>query len=263
MKPYAYMIKVKVLLALTYKHEVFLTFLSQIVLLFVTTYFWKAAYNGIETVAGVDERGMLTYSVMALALGSLFSISIENSVRGKIRMGNVAVDYIKPVNIFFMYFAEDIGESVTVFFQKVVPQLIFAAIFVVVPYPASALHFALFLVSASLSYMILWFICAIFALFYFWAIDIGPIGTIKNYIIMILSGSFIPMWFFPDFIQGILVYLPFIYTYQLPLSIYIGRGTLGEMLRGMAVQIAWMALFALLFARLKRRVEKNILVQGG
>ena len=263
MKAYIYMIKVKLLLALSYKYEVFLTFVTQIILLFVTAYFWKAAYKGIDTVEQVNEQGMLIYAVLALALGELFTISIENNVRRKIRQGNVAVDYIKPVHIFLMYFSEDIGEMITTIIQKVIPMLIFSTIFVVVPVPASFAHFILFLISIAFSYLILWYISAIFAMFNFIVIDIGPIGMIKDYIILILSGSFIPIWFFPDFIQKILVYLPFIYTYQLPLSIFIGKTTYLQAFSSMAIQIVWVLVFAILFTLLKNRIEKNILVQGG
>lgn len=257
------MIKIKLLLALSYRYEVFITFITQIILLFVSSFFWKAAYKGIDSVAMVNERQMLIYSVISIILGNIFSISVEDSIRQKVRKGNVAVDFLKPVNIFYMYFSEDIGNVVTSVVQQIIPILIVSSLFIVVPAPASAVHFILFLVSVCCSYLIMWLISAIFGLFYFWVIDIGPLGEIKNYMILILSGSFVPVWLFPPIIQKTLVFLPFVYIYQFPISVFIGKTSPMPALTGIAVQAVWILGFGLLFGKIKRHVEKNIMVQGG
>lgn len=263
MKPYLYMIKIKLLLALSYRFEVLITFFSQIVILFASSFFWKAAYNGINTVAMVNENQMLIYSVLSIILGNIFSMSIENSIRQKVRSGNVAIDFIKPVNIFYMYLSEDIGNTITAILQRSIPILIFSSLFIVTPIPASAAHFFIFLISVCLSYIIMWIISAIFGLFYFWAIDLGPLSEIKRYIILILSGSFIPIWFFPETVQRILAYLPFIYIYQFPLSVFIGRTSVTEALKVLCIQLLWIFILGLLFSKMKKSVENNILVQGG
>lgn len=263
MGPYLYMTKIKLLMALNYRSEFFINLLVQVILLFTTALFWKAAYKGIDTVEMVNEQQMLVYSIISIILTNSFGINVENALRGKVRMGSVAVDYIKPVKIFLMYFSEDIGNVVTSFIQNVIPIFIFSSLFIIVPKPASTVHFLLFLVSSVFSYMILWFIAAIFGLFYFRVIDMGPVGGIKDYLIKILSGTFVPIWFFPTPVQNALQFLPFIYTYQLPISIFIGRASFEDAVKGMLVQIIWILIFGVLFMRLKKSIEKNIFVQGG
>ncbi len=263
MSSYLYMIKVKLLLAFNYRAEFFIGMISKMVLLSATAFFWKAAYKGIDVQGAVNERQMLIYSVISIIMSQIFSISVEDNIRSRVRMGNVAVDFIKPVNVFLMYFSEDIGNAVTSIVQKVVPIIIFSVLFIVTPVPYSILHFMLFAVSAIISYMILWFSNAIFGLFYFWAIDMGPLGTIKDYLILILSGSFVPIWFFPQSVQAVLKCLPFIYMYQHPISIYIGKVSYSEAAGGIFIQIVWTVIFALIFNHIKKRVERNVLVQGG
>ena len=80
---------------------------------------------------------------------------------------------------------------------------------------------------------------------------------------MILSGSFVPVWLFPEPIRIVLNFLPFIYTYQHPLSIYIGKISYTEAIFGIGVQLFWVIIFMGIFYVLKQRVEKNIMVQGG
>jgi ABC-2 type transport system permease protein len=91
----------------------------------------------------------------------------------------------------------------------------------------------------------------------------GPIASIKNYLISILSGAFVPIWFFPKTVQNILSFFPFVYTYQQPLGIYIGRTSTGAVLKGMSIQVIWILIFFILFSKLEKRAFKNIMVQGG
>jgi len=237
--------------------------MSQFVMLIATTFFWRAAYSGLGTVGDVSQEQMLTYNVISIIMAGVFQIEIEMNIREKVRRGNVAVDFIKPVNVFLMYLAEDVGNMFTNIVRTALPILLCSVLFIVVPSPASAMHFMLFFVSAAFSYIILWLISAIFGLFYFWAIELGPLSSIKDYLIRILSGSFIPIWFFPDIVQDILKYQPFIYIYQHPLGIFIGRTPLPEALSGMLIQLVWIGILAVCFKLLERRMSGNILVQGG
>jgi len=262
-RPYLYVVKIRVLLAMTYRFEVIISVLTSIIVMLVTALVWRTAFSGIDQVAGVNETQMLKYSIMAIILAGIYSFSIEDNMRQKIRNGNVSVDYIKPVKVFLMYFLEDVGGSTVYFFQKAIPILITASLIVVVPLPASLPGFMLFLLSAALSYLIMWYISAIFALLYFKAINLGPLGAVKNHLILILSGSFVPIWFFPEYIQRVLQFLPFIYIYQLPLGIFVGRYLLHEAITGMAIQAVWCTFFMLAFLFYGKRVTNNLLIQGG
>ena len=266
MKPYLYVIKVRILLTLSYRFEVFSSILTGTLFMFASVFFWRTAYAGIDQVAQVSLNQMLCYGVMSVILGMFFqdiTFTVENEVQQKVQQGNISVDYIKPVNVFLMYFFQDVGNSFMAFVLKGIPVLIFAALFVVTPLPPSLPHFLLFYISAWISYTILWYMSALFALLYFKAINLGNLGYIKKYTILILSGSFVPTWFFPEWIQHVLSFLPFVYIYQLPLGIFVGRISLAEAVGDMVIQAVWCVFFGLLFAFCQRRVEKNVLVQGG
>ncbi len=257
------MVKIRLLLALSYRWEVYINLLGQIGVLFVTAFFWHAAYSKVDVAAGVNERQMITYAIMAIVMGNVFSISIEDTLRGKVRMGNIAIDYIKPINVFLMYFFEEFGGIVTALLQSALPVFVCACLFIIAPLPASAAHLGLFAVSSVLSYMIQWLLSAMFGLLYLKVIDMGPLGNVKSQIIRLLAGVVVPIWFFPQIVQDILKYLPFIYMYQFPLSIYIGRASFDEIAAGFIVQSLWLIVFFICFIIYKRRTEGNIMVQGG
>lgn len=263
MKPYIYMLKIKFLLLFTYKAEIYISLSTYMILLISTAFFWKAAFNGFEHLAGISEQQILIYTIMSLLIRNWHSITVEKNIRNRIRLGDISVDLIKPINIFCMYFAEDIGQTITSIVQCTLPLVICSAFFVTKPIPASIGHFSLFIISFCLGYLVLWLISLLFGLLYFRFIDLGPLSDIKDSILAFLSGSFVPFWFFSERIQSISNFLPFIYIYQFPIGIYIGKYTIFESMMGCCWQIAWILFFLYAFHKIEKHIENIILIQGG
>ena len=260
---YLYYIKIKVLESLTYKYEFFITIIKQFFFIFVTALFWRALYANVSEPMEVSVEDMLIYSVISVFLQNFFSRSVEGELRNRIRTGNISLDYLKPINMFGMMFANDVGNIIVNLVQRFLPVLVFSMIFIVVPLTVSGMAFILFVISTLMSFFILWNISAIFGLLYFWMTDTGDIGGVKEHIINLLSGALIPIWFFPKTLQTVLDFLPFVYTYQLPISIFIGKLSVQEAIISMGIQLLWCAVFFGIFILVSKRALKNIMIQGG
>ena len=78
-----------------------------------------------------------------------------------------------------------------------------------------------------------------------------------------LSGAMIPLWFFPEWLRNAMYCLPFVYMYQEPLSIYIGKYTPAECLIKLGIQLAWLVGLAVIFMFAQKRATSRVLVQGG
>lgn len=57
--------------------------------------------------------------------------------------------------------------------------------------------------------------------------------------------------------------LPFVYMYQEPLSMYIGKYSPVECLAKLGVQAAWLAGLLVVFAIAQNRAAHRVMVQGG
>jgi ABC-2 type transport system permease protein len=262
-KPYLYIAKTKVLSSLAYRFDVFSSIAIQCLVLIATSFFWVAVYNGQQSAMGVTKEQMLTYSIISAILSCIFTANVEDRVIQSVRKGSVALDMLKPVSVFGMYLAEDLGAIVITLCQNVLPLLLISVVLIQIPVPSSALNFLLFLLSVVLSYFINWLITACFSMISFFVISIGPLHQTKNVLIRILSGSIIPLWFFPENLQGVLRFLPFMYIYQLPLSIYIGKLGLTEILTQTGLQLVWLLILYGVFRLIQKKVFSNVLIQGG
>ena len=263
MKSYFFISKIKIQTALAYRFNVISTILIQCLIMYAMSCFWIAAYDGTQTVAGVSQQDMITYTTISVIIGNLLTIGVQRRIENGVRTGSVALDMLKPVCIYGIYLAEDIGDAIAALFQKAVPLALVGTLLFGAPKPASLLHFILFLFSFVIGYLINWILAALLGLCAFKTLKLGPLANVKGFIMKLLSGSIFPLWFFPVGFRKVLELLPFMYIYQLPLGIYIGQYTMEEIAFRTGLQLFWCAVLWLLFDVLQKKMAAAVLVQGG
>lgn len=262
-KAYFYVYKIRIQKALAYKFDVYGNIIWQCIVMFSTAFFWKALYVGHDTVKGVQIEDMLVYTIVSSMMNLLFRVDVESRVISSVRKGTVATDMLKPINLYGIYFFEDLGYTTSILFQNVLPILVIGSLFIAVPKPDSVGAFLLFLPCVILSYLINWLLAACYSTWAFTAIHMSPMVAVKQHLVRLLSGSIIPMWFFPEWLSDILNLLPFVYIYQLPLDIYIGKYDMVTLLPRIGIQLVWLLLLGVLFLFLQKRVTKHVMIQGG
>ena len=260
---YFYIIKTQIIKSMTYEFNVYGNIIMQTIIMITSAYFWKALYKDQSMVGDVDAGNMLTYIVISSALSVLLITNVERRIEQSVEKGTVATDMIKPVNLFGMYFAEDIGSIIALIFQNMVPILLIGSLMIKVPVMADIRALPLFIISVMESFLINWLLAALFGMIAFKTMNISALLQVKKHLIRLLSGSIIPVWFFPEAVANVLNALPFVYIYQLPLSIYIGRGDWDEHIAQMKIQSLWMVVLLVIFYFVQNRATKKVMVQGG
>ena len=261
--PYGYLCRIRIQRALAYNFDVFSTIALQCLIMFASSFFWMALYTKNTLMMGVTREEMFTYTIISSLMSCILNVNVEMRIIQSVQNGSVATDLIKPVNLFGIYLAEDIGSSIMALLQNAIPLILVGCIFIQIPKPASISALILFLISFVLSYAINWTFASIFGMWAFTAISMRPMVEVKKHLIRLLSGSIIPLWFFPDWLRGILNILPFSYIYQMPLSIYIGKLDSSTIAFQFTIQIMWLILLSVIFIQIKKRVLKKVMVQGG
>ena len=263
MKKYFYIIKTQIIKSMTYEFNVYGNIVMQTIIMITSSYFWKALYRNQSSAAGVNAEDMLTYIIMSSVLSVLFITNVERRIEQSVEKGTVATDMMKPVNLFGVYFAEDIGSIIALVFQNMLPILLIGSLLIKVPVMKNPGDLPLFLLSVILSFLINWLIAALFGMIAFSAVNISALIQVKKHLLRLLSGSIIPIWFFPSAVSKVLSALPFIYIYQLPLSIYIGRGSRAEHLAQIQIQFVWLLILTGVFIAIQKQVTRKVMVQGG
>lgn len=263
MKAYIYVAKMRLQTMMAYRMDTWTFMIMQCLIMAAMGFFWRAVYGGAEASHGVTGDMMVTYTVISQLMSSLYYMGVEDRISDAVKSGSIATDMIKPVNLFSLYFAEDMGSILFNLVFNTIPMFVVALLIFGLPAPASAAHFGLFFASFVLGYAINWVFSATFAMMAFTAIDLGPVFSIKYHFVNMLSGSVVPLWFFPEWLRNAMYCLPFVYMYQEPLSMYIGKYTPAECLAKLGIQAAWLAGLLVIFAFAQNRATRRVMVQGG
>lgn len=263
MKKYLYIIKTQIIKNMTYEFNVYGNIIMQTIIMITSAYFWRALYIGRSVVNGVDVGSMQTYIIISSALSVLLITNVERRIGHSVEKGSVATDMMKPISLFGMFLAEDIGSIIALIFQNMFPILLIGSLMIKVPVMADIRNLPMFVISVVESFLINWLIAALFGMMAFTTINNNALIQVKKHLIRLLSGSIIPIWFFPESVSKVLSALPFVYIYQLPLSIYIGRGNRTKMISQMRIQFIWLLILSALFFYAQSRITRKVMVQGG
>lgn len=260
---YFYVYKIRIQKSLAYHYDVYGNILMQCIIMFAAAFFWRALYAGETVVQGVAAEQMYIYTVVSTAMSVFFMNDVEQRVMRSVEKGTIAVEMLKPINLYGIFFFEDLGKLTALCFQNLLPIVLIGSIFIAVPKPANITAFLLFVLSLVMAYLIHWLLAACFSMWAFVTINMNPLLQVKKHLIRLLSGSIIPLWFFPDWLASILNCLPFVYIYQLPLDIYIGKEGMSNILPRLGIQAIWVVALFVLFMILQKNALKKVMVQGG
>jgi ABC-2 type transport system permease protein len=233
--------------------------------IYVSVYYfiWKAIYEHSASIEGFDFAHLLTYIGVGWIIRSFYFNNIDQDLAYQVMEGRLAMDLIKPVNIQMMYLARAAGESVFRLALLTIPTAV--VLFLVYPLrlPASVGHAGAFLVSVSLSFLIVAAINFAVGTFALRLQSILGLLRAKFFLLELFSGLLLPMTFFPQVVQKILDLLPFQYISYVPMLIYLGKLHGGGVARAIAIQVFWVAILMAIGNGLWRWSTRKLIIQGG
>ncbi|MBD7968304.1 ABC transporter permease [Paenibacillus gallinarum] len=247
---------------LSYRSEVWLRLFGNFVAILILTEIWKAVLGNGE-INGIGVEQMITYSIINTLLSAVLLNGISEKVDNSLKSGSIATELIKPISYPLYLLSEGLGNS---FYQLIftsIPSLFIAWFFFGFLPPASAIHFLGFLFALGLALTISFLLGYLISLLAFWLMNHFALNWMMGGLITIFSGSFLPLWFFPESWLPITKILPFLYLGYFPAAIYLGTLTGQEMGSFLITGLAWIAGLTLLVCWLWNKAIKRLVVQGG
>jgi len=247
----------------TYRFQVFSRVGSVLLRVFLLATLWTNLYRANGERAGITLPSMITYVVLALLLDIVYGVNGAYVVREKIREGSIAIDFMRPISVPLYVFSDTLGQTGFALFQCV-PALVLSAFIVhIQPPPSVAAAFA-FVAAVAIGFVVNYFIDLIMATMTFWTMEIFGVQIMVQFIASLLSGSLVPLYFFPQGpLQQLLLNSPFAALYNVPLSIWIGKIQPAQFVGALGVQAFWAALLGAFALWLWGVGERKVVIQGG
>jgi ABC-2 type transport system permease protein len=247
-----------------YRFDVWSRMGSNLIFLLMWGSIWTALYAGKGQAGGVSFEAMLTYIVVSQFLSGVNGAGTPLwDIQEKVRSGDIALELMRPFDIPLRYLFSDFGSVAFYILTALLPVYVVLFFFIDITLPASWLTWVYFLIAAILGFLIRYCIEMSFGLLAFFLVETGGIEDVFYFAMQLLSGSVIPLWFFPGWLKVIANYLPFQGIYYIPNSIFIGQIHGGDILLSIGSQIIWLIVCYLILRFIWYRASSKVVVQGG
>ncbi|HIS49045.1 MAG TPA: ABC transporter permease [Candidatus Gallacutalibacter pullistercoris] len=199
-------------------------------------------------------------------LAMLNAWSFENDIFEAVSTGNIAYELCRPMGLYSQWFLKASANRMARAALRCVPVLVFASI-LPAPYgiilPPDAGTALLFVFSLFLALgVIVAFTMVIYIITFY---TISPTGVRMAAVSAadLLSGSLLPLPFFPDGFRQAVELLPFASMQNVPLRVYSGDLSGQAAAWAIGLQLFWFAALLVLGMWMMRRALHRVVVQGG
>src|SRR3984885_9114938 len=123
----------------------------------VTVYYfiWSAVYSSGQSIAGYNLAQMITYVSVGWMIRSLYWNTIDQEMAYEVIEGKIAMDFIKPVSIQWMWICRAFGETAFRLVMLTAPSCIIITLIFHVRFAASWTQFGLFLIAVAGSILLM------------------------------------------------------------------------------------------------------------
>jgi ABC-2 type transport system permease protein len=213
---------------------------------------WRTIYAGNDgsLVGSYTLPQMISYYLLTLVVDALTAVNEDDwQIAADIKDGNISQFLLKPIDYLWyrlaLFAAGRVGYLACAFIPVTLFILSLKSYFVL---PESWPMLGLFLCSVVLTALLQFFISYALAMLAFWVLEVSTFIFIVFAFEYIASGHLFPLDILPQGIQTALFLTPFPYQLYFPVSIYMGKVTGPDLVRGLLIQFGWV-LTAYIIAR--------------
>ena len=239
-------------------------------------FLWLAVYRSSEggidaEIHGFTYREMIAYVVLT----TIFNFVTYNNdtlwnIFTDIKKGTVGNYLIKPISYRGKFAATMLGSffMMTVMFGLPLYSAALVTLGVLgflpwLSFPAFFAHLGLFLLSSLCAALLNDTISYIFGVLCFYTSSGWGLNSLKVTLISFLSGTLLPIAFFPKGLREVVSWMPFAGMSQNPVLILMMKYDLSESLRCVALSVAWIVVLELFAKFLFSHAVRKVTVHGG
>ena len=246
-----------------YRTNSYLNIFGALILLLIQISLWSSLIGFNGNIDGISFQDMFNYIVINTVILSLVQTNAGRVLAQKVRDGSIAIDFVRPINLKYYLFSEDIGDNMYRTLFCVLPVCIVSVIIFGFKAPAGMYYLLMFILSMVSGVIIIYYINYIFGLLSFWLKTSWYVSWYSNALFTLFGGTFVPIWFYPDFLRIISNVLPFrLVTFE-PISIYLGKQTELGSVKVILYQLLWISILIAVEKIVWKKAQDKIIIQGG
>lgn len=214
---------------------------------FLVQYFiWQAIFSTRDTLNGFTLEQMLVYYGVMSCINYLTFDFADWNLQMLIRTGKYVTFVLRPVSHIFFAFSQKLGHRSLGFWMEFLPVcLIYFFILGIDLIPAQPLWA---IVSVILGFIMTFLVNYCIGLTAFWLTNADGIRRMFLLVRDVTAGVLVPLTFFPEMVQKVLLFLPFQFMQYVPVRVFVGSYELAGItlsipqivgLQALAVLLMW------------------------
>ncbi|MBC7320606.1 ABC-2 family transporter protein [bacterium] len=265
MKGYLSILKVRFLMLLQYRVPAIAGIFTQFFFGFVRIMVFQAFYSSVINTQPISLAQTVTYIWITQALFRLLPWEGDSEVQEIIKSGNLAYELVRPLDLYNLWLFRAIAQRLAPTLLRSIPLILIASLLpsrysLELP---SLIALLSFIPTLALAFVLSATITVLMNIFTLWTISGDGINRTIPAIVLLFSGSLIPIPLFPSWMQPILKYMPFPGLLDTPVRFYTGNLSINELSNYITIQIFWISVLIILGRILLKIKLKSIIVQGG
>lgn len=253
---------------ITYRVDFILYRIGDVIGAFIAFYLWKAVFDSSSQslIQGFQLSDMILYIIMSFVTNLLTRTDSSFMIGDEVKDGSIIMRLLRPVHFAASYLFMEIGSRWLIFLSIGVPFLLVITgvrLFLGTDLIQAIVLVVFYIISIILAFLINFFfnICFGFSAFVFK--NLWGSNLLKNSLVAFMSGSLIPLTFFPKIVADILGFLPFSSLIYTPVMIIIGKYDGSQIVQALLLQIFWLIVMVALSQLIWKKVQLHITIQGG
>jgi ABC-2 type transport system permease protein len=233
-----------------------------------TILLWEAIFagSGEEELAGFSRRQMIEY-LLLIHVSRMFSSmpGLAAGITRDIRDGSLKKYLVQPLDMIGYLLAYRAAHKTAYITTSAIPYglLFLACGHYFESYPPDLPTLAGYLVALLLGFLVGFFFDTCLGMVGFWLLEVTSLLWVVGTLNYFVSGQMLPLDLLPGFWADLLKVMPFQYMAYFPAMIFLGKVTGWDLVHGLAWQLAWVILFALLTRWLYNRGLRRYSAYGG
>jgi ABC-2 type transport system permease protein len=213
--------------------------------------------------AGYDVATMSSYIWLSQGLLGSVNLSGRTEIADRIKSGDVAVDFLRPVDVHLANVATEVGRSVFALIPRGLPSVVIGALVVGMAVPGHWSAYVLGAVSLLLGLVVSATTVYLVGASGFWLVETRGVAILYMVASGFLAGLFVPIALFPGWLHALATATPFPSMMMYPVDILSGRVTGTDSLGHVGLQVFWLALTVAVGQAATRAGRRRLEVQGG
>lgn len=267
MKAYLSLIRMRFLLLLQYRMAAAAGICTQVFFGLVRVMIFEGFFSSSSLAQPMSLPHTVTYVWLGQALLGTLPWSGDREVQALIRSGDVAYELCRPVNLNGLWLSRCLALRTAPALMRAIPVVVVATLLMPAEYrlapPPSAGAGLAWALSTAGAALLAAAMTNLYGVVLLWTTSGEGIARLIPPFVIVLSGSLLPLSFYPDWMQPLLRFLPFGGLMDVPFRFYLGVSPLEHLPEALAHQLGWAIALAMLGQWLISRGLKLVVVQGG